>query len=50
MNTQEKAQEVNTYYENHDSETRLWMTDNGMWFICSTGSGLPRLRQDSLEY
>lgn len=34
MTIQEKAQEVNTYYENHDSETRLWMTDNGMWFIC----------------
>ena len=34
MNTEEKAQEVNTYYENHGSETRLWQTDNGMWFIC----------------
>lgn len=31
---QEKAEAVNTYYENHDSETRLWQTDNGMWFIC----------------
>ena len=34
MNTQEKAQAVNTYHENHGSETRLWQTDNGMWFIC----------------